>query len=91
MVQSFRLKSAAKGCPFCYGKKASLENNLWDKHPDVGKLWDNERNAPTRPWEVTPGSKKIFWWRCNMKHVWQAAVNKVVSAVLARGGRCPKC
>lgn len=91
MVQSFRLGSAAKGCPFCYGKKASLENNLWDKYPEAGALWDSARNAPTRPWEVTPKSNKVFYWRCAEKHSWQARVGNVVNSLCAGHVACPKC
>ena len=91
MLQSFDRKSAAKGCPFCNGKKASSDDNLWIKVPDAAKLWDSERNAPTRPCEVTPKSGKKFYWRCEKKHSWQTSVYDLVKSIALYGGRCPKC
>lgn len=91
MVQSHRLKSSAKGCPYCYGKKPTKENNLWDSQPEAGKLWDAKRNMPTRPWEITPYSRKVFGWRCKEGHTWQAEVANVVVAICAGREPCNQC
>jgi len=93
MVKSFRLGSTTKGCPFCYGKSVTAENNLWAKFPEAVKLWDAERNLPTQPWEVTPRSHKVFYWRClhEKHHSWQDQPNQIVSALLAGRMPCPEC
>lgn len=91
MVQSFRLGSAAKGCPFCDGKRATLENNLQSKYPQAATLWDETGNAPVKPSEVLPRSKKVYYWRCQEKHSWRASVNTIVIAVMAGRVPCLKC
>lgn len=90
MVQSHRLKSAAKGCPYCYGKKPTKGHNLFDEYPEAAKLWDPEKNLPTKPWGILPKSNKVFHWRCG-QHSWKAKVSNVVMRVIERKTACPEC
>ena len=68
-------RSAGTGCPYCTGRKASLEQNCLAKQfPMLAVEWDSEKNAPLTPQNVTPGSHKIVWWRCQNGHSYRAII-----------------
>ena len=73
------------GCPFCAGRKPSLNYNLEVIYPDVASDWDYEHNAK-KPHEYTPSSNRHAWWKCEKGHTWKAAINNRTS-----GRNCPKC
>ncbi len=92
MVQSFRLGSAHKGCPYCGGKKPTKENNLWEKYPDAAKFWDPEKNLPLKPWDVLPKSNKKYFWRClEKKHSWTGTASNLVAIILKGRNPCQEC
>jgi len=76
-----------RGCPYCSGTKAGT-NSLEILYPELAKEWHPTKNELPAS-EITPGSKRIAWWRCsiNPEHEWQSYVfNRV------RGdGNCPIC
>jgi len=88
-----RYKEGAMPCHQCAGRSAAAGNNLWEKYPEVGKYWDAERNMPTRPWEVMPGSAKRHFWRCREgdEHRWEGTVGNTVAAAKAGKEVCPFC
>lgn len=49
--------------------------------------WDKEKNGGLAPGDVTYGSHKRVWWRCELGHQWQAAVY----ARTGSGSGCPYC
>ena len=49
--------------------------------------WDRERNGDLTPNDVTYGSHRRVWWRCEKGHSWQAEVK---SRTLLGAG-CPVC
>lgn len=51
------------------------------------KQWDDQRNFPLSPSDITYGSKKKVWWRCEKGHQWQTAVYTRTGA----GTGCPVC
>lgn len=63
------------------GKQPLLITN-----PDLAKEWDYEKNAPLTPNDVTAGSNKKVWWRCNNGHEWSAIISS-----RSRGNDCPYC
>ena len=73
------------GCPFCAGRKPSLNYNLEVIYPKIAADWDNERNTK-QPSEYTPSSNHQAWWKCEKGHTWKAAINNRTS-----GRNCPKC
>lgn len=92
MVQSYRLDSATKGCPFCNGKKACSENNLLRAYPEVRKIWDSKRNENIEPEQLTPKSNKKFFWICpRERHSWQARVTNITRALDQGRIPCPLC
>ena len=74
------------GCPACKNKVATIQNCLQTKRPDLLTLWDYSKNSDITTLDVTPGSSKKVWWKCQLGHSWQATVTAV-----ANGVRCPIC
>ena len=48
--------------------------------------WDREKNGELTPDDVTNGSHKKVWWRCEKGHSWQAVVKS-----RTMGAGCPVC
>ena len=65
------------GCPFCSGKKVSKTNCLSTTHPHLAKEWHPRLNENLSPDDVTAGSTKKVWWKCDKSsdHEWLATVN----------------
>ena len=80
--------SEGASCPYCTGRKASPEqNSLAKQFPALAAEWDDEKNAPLTPQDVTTGSHKLIWWRCPKGHSWRAAVYSRTTL----GTGCPVC
>lgn len=73
-------------CPACRNKIATSQNNLSVTHPKVLKKWNYIKNTDIRPQDVTYGSNKKVWWKCENGHEYLSTVNKAVN-----GGKCPFC
>jgi hypothetical protein len=85
-------RTAAYGCPYCYGRYATKTNNLASKYPEVIEEWDWGKNIGLNPSEFTPHVNKKVWWHCKKGHSWQATVynrakNKSGCPVCARNVR----
>ena len=63
-----------------------MKNNLQIGRPDLAKEWDYEKNIPLTPSDVTIGSSKKVWWRCEKGHNWQSVIANRV-----RWSGCPFC
>ena len=79
-------RSNGTGCPFCSGRRASMERNLARLNPTVSGEWDYSLNSPLTPNEVSESSNIKVWWKCSKGHEWQASVNSRTS-----GSGCPYC
>ena len=74
-------------CPYCKELRASRDNNLAVRFPEIAKLWHPTRNRPLTPEQVTSARRKPVWWRCEKGHVWKDSVwQRVVSP-----RRCIRC
>lgn len=84
-----RTKEKGSGCPYCTGR-AVLKgfNDLESLRPKLAREWYQPLNGTLRPGDVTLGSNKKVWWRCEEHHVWQAAV---YSRTRTRASHCPVC
>lgn len=81
-------KTASSGCPYCYGKKVKKGfNDLLFLNPEVAKEWCYELNE-LKPDEITAGSKKKVWWKCELGHTWQAYVHTRTGKDKTK---CPYC
>lgn len=75
------------GCPICGNKKVLIGfNDLATTHPELCKDWDYNKNGNLKPTDVTYGSTRKIWWKCQYGHEWQATLNS-----RSRGRGCPKC
>jgi hypothetical protein len=79
-------RSAGIGCPYCSGKAACDDNCLATLNPNLAKQWSPTKNEKLIPRDVTIGSSKKVWWRCDRGHEWQAVVKS-----RSMGNGCPKC
>ena len=59
-------------------------NDLATQYPELAKQWSN-RNIIS-PTEVTIGSHRDVWWKCDKGHEWSA---KIYSR--SQGAGCPYC
>lgn len=71
-------------CPYCVNQKISIENSIFSTHPDLAKDWSIKNELS--PTNVSSGSNKKCWWKCNEGHEWQASVNN-----RSKGRGCPFC
>lgn len=74
------------GCPYCAGKRVTTENSLATKRPDLAKEWHPTKNGELTPNDVSEGSNKKTWWRCSVRHEWEAKISN-----RAVGNGCPYC
>jgi very-short-patch-repair endonuclease/uncharacterized Zn-finger protein len=74
------------GCPFCSGQKASVDNCLSSRNPELAKQWHPTKNGSLTPNDVTSGSNKLVWWKCSNGHEWQDTIKKRKGTV-----ECQRC
>ena len=81
-----RYRTNGHGCPYCTRQKSIIgENDLLTIYPHLAQQWDYDKND-FQPQDVTCGSGRIVWWKCDLGHSWKAMVKKRVA-----GHRCPYC
>lgn len=80
-------RAKGAGCPYCYGRFATKENNLAAKYPRVAKQWHPSKNGGLMPETITPHCSRKVWWACGKGHKWQAVVGNRTR--LNQG--CPHC
>lgn len=84
------MTSALKGevskiCPTCRRYANSLQENF----PYLVKEWDFEKNSDVHPRDVSYGTNKKYWWRCEKGHSWEASVSSRTRT--SGGSGCPIC
>ena len=76
-----------RGCPVCAGREVRAGvNDLASTHPHLAAQWDRDKNGALAPQQVTAGSGRKVWWRCEKGHSYQAVI-----ASRANGSGCPYC
>jgi len=79
-------RSNGHGCPFCSGSAVCNDNCLATLNPRLAKQWHPTKNGSLTSKDVTTGSNRKVWWRCNKGHEWKAiVVNR------NNGFGCPYC
>jgi hypothetical protein len=78
-----------RGCPCCAGQRASDDNSLGTRYPEVAREWHPDRNGGLTPDRVVAGSTRRAWWRCSKdpSHEWEAMI---YTRTLDDSG-CPAC
>ena len=83
-----RTGKAHSGCPYCANKKTlGGFNDLMTTNPELCTEWDYEKNSDLTPCDVTAGSGKKVWWKCNNGHEWEESV----ALRTGRNSKCPYC
>ena len=76
------------GCPYCSGKKVLPGfNDLETQYPLVAAEWDIEKNGELLPKQVLSHSNKMYWWKCQNGHSWEARIQDRTS----KQQGCPYC
>ena len=76
-----------RGCPYCSGNKVLVGfNDLASKNPDLLSEWNFSKNTDIKPTDVTAGSTRAVWWKCEHGHEWAASIQSRV-----KGAGCPYC
>lgn len=75
------------GCGICKGMQVQQGvNDLATTHPHLVKQWHPTKNELTLH-DVTQGSNKKVWWKCEKGHEWEVSINKRTG----EGNSCPYC
>ena len=94
-MQPNDIKKKYRNCPKCghkvTGKKVAIYRvkkfgSLKEKHPEILKEWDYNKNT-IKPENISPYSGKKVWWICKKKHSWPAVIG---NRTLNDTG-CPDC
>ena len=56
--------------------KATRDNNLLAKYPNIAKQWHPTKNGNLTPEDFTSGSGKQVWWKCHERvgFEWEARI-----------------
>lgn len=90
-------ESRLSQCPFCYGRYATLENNLAILNRRINHEWDHEKNLLNGRTltNTSPGSDYPAHWVCNIPncgHEWTASVDQRSGMrETSRPTGCPNC
>ena len=80
-------RSAGRGCPACAGKVVTDKNRFSLLYPKIASEWNKEKNGLFIAENVSHGSNKKVWWKCNKcSHGWETSING-----RCRGNGCPAC
>ena len=75
------------GCPYCFGKMATKDNNLLALYPNIAKEWHPTKNQELLAKNALPKSNKKVWWLCPKGHNYDATI---ASRTHMQTG-CPYC
>ncbi len=81
-------RATGNGCPVCSKHKIVVSNCLATLHPEIAKQWHPLKNGELSPNDVSSGSGKKVWWKCEKgaDHEWESSINNRV-----KGSGCPVC
>lgn len=68
-------------------RKRKEKNSIQNRAPELAKQWNYEKNKDILLSEITIGSNKKVWWKCEKGHEWEA----VVGSRVYRNCNCPIC
>ena len=85
---SIQSRSGGVGCPICSGKNVLVGyNDLATTHQTLIEEWDYEKNT-ILPTDISAGSNRIVWWKCNLGHTWKTSV---CNRTAKEATNCPYC
>ena len=79
--------SLGDGCPYCSGRKAwPGYNDIATTNPEIMMIWNYERNNNINPQNLTKGSTRKVWWKCEFGHEWAKNIHSQINY-----NSCPIC
>ncbi len=75
-----------RGCPYCSGRRCTVENSFAKVYPNLIKEWNYEKNNGKKPEEFSKCSAQKVWWKCENGHEWETRIS-----TRAKGTNCPIC
>jgi hypothetical protein len=75
------------GCPYCNGFRLDRQHNLAIAFPEIAKEWHPTKNGKLTPYDVTPLTNRVVWWKCYRGHEWPTRVCHRVRG----SSNCPCC
>ena len=88
-VNGVNIGPMSNGCPFCSNRRLSVTNSLENRNPRLASEWHPTKNGQLTPSDVTVGSGKTVWWKCDKgpDHEWRGVIqNRAYS-----DSECPFC
>lgn len=80
-------KNRRRALSLLHGAKGAAGfNDLASVHPELARQWDYAKNAPLVPADISAGSGRSVWWRCEKGHSWRALIRSRTA-----GCGCPVC
>jgi hypothetical protein len=75
-------------CSICTNRVTVFSNCLRTTHPELAKQWHPTKNGDLTPIDISFGSNKKVWWKCDKAddHEWRTSVVK-----RSNGSNCPAC
>jgi len=83
-----RTRERNLGCPYCSGKRISLDNNLQFLFPEIAKEWHPTKNNELKPNQVFSRSSKKVWWLCSKGHSYKSVI---APRTRVNSAGCPIC
>lgn len=82
-----RTQMGMGSCSICSNNQVLAGyNDLVTTHPEYVEQWNHEKNS-ILPTEITAGSSRKIWWKCENEHEWEVSP---VSRIVNETG-CPYC
>ena len=87
-LKNVATRSNGKGCPICSNHKVVRSNCLATINPELAGEWHPTMNGGLIPYDVTDGSHKKVWWKCDKgdDHEWISSIKD-----RKNGSGCPIC
>jgi len=75
-IHSVNQRKQGLNCTICSGNKVVLSNCLSTLNPELAKQWHPTKNGDLTPYDVTIGSHKKVWWKCDKgdDHEWVSTI-----------------
>ncbi|MAI75700.1 MAG: hypothetical protein CMM90_00750 [Rickettsiales bacterium] len=73
----YKRSSVGVGCPFCSGKRLTIERSLALIDPEMSMEWHPTKNNEKTPETTFANSNKNVWWQCLKEptHEWKTSPN----------------
>jgi len=84
-------RNKSTGCPYCSNRRVGKDNHLFAKFPDVANEWHPTKNGTLTPKDVSYGSNKKVWWRCQKEHEYETTPQSRTRTGKRKPAGCPYC